>query len=277
MSKQIYPSFSEAVGILLVMSVAGVAGLLGCVPYLIWKNEFTRSIGYMSIYLASFIVPSVRSVNRIKESGDSFSVITLFSRRMDALQIVLLIPLTLCLAICVSYVVELLHIPNFFTADIDRMIAVPVLGFVGIAILPAIFEELLLRGIVLKQFLKRYSPKSAILLSALLFGVMHINPAQILSGFLAGCFLGWVYFKTQNIKYCILIHFVNNSLGWMEYQLTHHFQQHIITKYIESLDTNLAAFCVSVAGLAAGIALLNKKYRENGSDPEQEDVMPEKK
>ena len=52
------------------------------------------------------------------------------------------------------------------------------LGIVAITLLGPILEELLFRGGATKALLERYSPRKAIFLSALLFGVFHLNPAQ---------------------------------------------------------------------------------------------------
>jgi uncharacterized protein len=76
-----------------------------------------------------------------------------------------------------------------------------------------IMEEVLMRGIVLDGFLKRYSPAKAIFWSAFLFGVMHLNPAQFMVGLLIGIPLGWLYYRTGSLWPGIFMHFVNNSLS----------------------------------------------------------------
>ena len=60
------------------------------------------------------------------------------------------------------------------------------LGIVAITLLGPILEELLFRGGATKALLERYSPRKAIFLSALLFGVFHLNPAQIVAAFFGG-------------------------------------------------------------------------------------------
>ena len=72
-------------------------------------------------------------------------------------------------------------------------------GILAIAIIGPVLEELLFRG--------------GILISALLFGVFHINPAQILPAFLIGILLAWTYYKTGSLIPCILMHILNNSLA----------------------------------------------------------------
>ena len=86
-------------------------------------------------------------------------------------------------------------------------------GILAIAIIGPVLEELLFRGAITKALLQQYSPTKAILLSALLFGVFHINPAQILPAFLIGILFAWTYYKTASLIPCILMHVLNNSLS----------------------------------------------------------------
>ena len=66
---------------------------------------------------------------------------------------------------------------------------------------------------IIGPLLQQYNPTKAILISALLFGVFHINPAQILPAFLIGILLAWTYYKTGSLIPCILMHVLNNSLS----------------------------------------------------------------
>ena len=86
-------------------------------------------------------------------------------------------------------------------------------GILAIAIIGPILEEILFRGSITKALLQQYTPTKAILISALLFGVFHINPAQILPAFLIGILLAWTYYKTSSLIPCILMHVLNNSLS----------------------------------------------------------------
>lgn len=87
------------------------------------------------------------------------------------------------------------------------------LGILCVGVLGPILEELLFRGAVTKVLLKRYSPVTAILISGLLFGIFHMNPAQVVGAMLIGFVLAWIYYKTRSLIPCILIHIINNSLS----------------------------------------------------------------
>ncbi len=82
-------------------------------------------------------------------------------------------------------------------------------GFIG-----PICEEIIFRGIVLKGFLRSYSPQKAIVYSALIFGVIHFIPIQVISAFFAGLVLGYIYYKTKSLWLPIVIHILNNVLAF---------------------------------------------------------------
>ncbi|MDR0419941.1 MAG: CPBP family intramembrane metalloprotease [Prevotellaceae bacterium] len=114
---------------------------------------------------------------------------------------------------------------NFFTI-LTAVIAAPAL------------EEIICRGIICEGLIKNISPRAAILWSAFIFAVIHLNPWQGLSAFAIGCFLGWIYWKTRSIIPCIFIHFVNNALAMFAYHY-----------YVENLNYDLTASSSEIYGL----------------------------
>ncbi len=105
-----------------------------------------------------------------------------------------------------------LHLPNFAEESFN-MLQQGWIGILSISILAPILEELLFRGAITKKLLSLYSPKVAILLSALVFGVIHWNPAQVVPAFLIGLLLAWMYYRTGSLIPVIVIHIINNSLS----------------------------------------------------------------
>ena len=113
----------------------------------------------------------------------------------------------------VSSLMSLLDwIPNIMEQSFDILQSVWG-GILAIAIVGPVLEELLFRGAITKALLQQYNPTKAILISALLFGAFHINPAQILPAFLIGILLAWTYYKTGSLIPCIFMHILNNSLS----------------------------------------------------------------
>jgi membrane protease YdiL (CAAX protease family) len=78
-----------------------------------------------------------------------------------------------------------------------------------------VMEELIFRGIILDGLLKKYSPWKSILLSSFLFGLVHLNPWQFITGMVIGVFAGWIYYHTRSVAYAIIIHAAANSTGFM--------------------------------------------------------------
>lgn len=106
----------------------------------------------------------------------------------------------------------LTFLPNWMEQTFD-MLQSGWLGILCIAVLGPILEELLFRGAITKVLLKKYSPVKAILISGLIFGIFHINPAQVVGACLSGFLFAWLYYRTGSLISCILIHILNNSLS----------------------------------------------------------------
>ena len=78
-------------------------------------------------------------------------------------------------------------------------------------IMAPLFEEWLLRGMILRGLLEKMKPGWAIVISAALFGAIHMNPWQALNAFIIGVIMGYVYYKTGSLILTMIIHFVNNG------------------------------------------------------------------
>lgn len=85
------------------------------------------------------------------------------------------------------------------------------LGIFAITLLGPVLEELIFRSGATGALLQKYSPWKAIFLSALLFGIFHLNPAQIVGAFFGGLVFAWMYYRTRSLMPCILIHILINS------------------------------------------------------------------
>ncbi|HKL73989.1 MAG TPA: type II CAAX endopeptidase family protein [Clostridia bacterium] len=124
-------------------------------------------------------------------------------------------------------------LPNYFLVklyailDFDMQVAVPalngnidyLLSLITICILPPICEELMFRKALVDGF-SLLGTISAILLSALLFSLSHLNPVQTIYQFILGVILALIYIKTKDILITIIIHVVNNLLAFFLGALT---------------------------------------------------------
>lgn len=101
----------------------------------------------------------------------------------------------------------------------QMMEGLPHAGFailIMLAIVPAICEEVAFRGFILSGFRRDYRRWSAIVLSALLFGFLHVFLSlfqQLFNATLLGLVLGLLAIKTRSLWPCIVFHAVNNGLA----------------------------------------------------------------
>ncbi|MDX2053047.1 MAG: type II CAAX endopeptidase family protein [Polyangiaceae bacterium] len=72
-------------------------------------------------------------------------------------------------------------------------------------------EELLMRGAVLGGLLRRYSTRKSVLISALAFAGLHLNPYQVLQSLVLGLISGWVRVQTGSLWPGILAHVAFNA------------------------------------------------------------------
>lgn len=84
------------------------------------------------------------------------------------------------------------------------------LSLLTMAILPAFLEELSLRGVFLSGY-RRLGTWKAIFCTALLFGLLHMNPQQFPYAFLAGLFFCFLVERTGSIWASIIPHFIINA------------------------------------------------------------------
>lgn len=95
------------------------------------------------------------------------------------------------------------------------------LGILALAVVAPIAEEYVFRRGMIGPFLtsgpQNLKTSLPILLSALTFGIIHGNPAQIPFAAIAGIILGYIYVRAQSIVLTSVIHILNNSLAVLQY------------------------------------------------------------
>lgn len=89
-----------------------------------------------------------------------------------------------------------------------------VISLVSIAIIGPIAEEFIFRGVLLHRMMKKTSMWGGILISSILFGLLH---ADVVGAFIFGVITSLLYLKTRNLLIPILMHIINNSIAviWM--------------------------------------------------------------
>ena len=119
---------------------------------------------------------------------------------------------TLCISVLIDPLTSLIPMPDSIKRIFEKFLSGSSLldSLIATTILAPLCEEFLCRGIMLRGMLEYVSPIKAILWSAFLFALIHLNPWQAIPAFALGAFFGWVYWKSRSIWLVIFLHFVNN-------------------------------------------------------------------
>ncbi len=80
------------------------------------------------------------------------------------------------------------------------------------AVLVPVMEELVFRGVVFSG-LRKFGTGFAVIGSALVFGVVHMDVTNVLFALVAGLVFGWLYARTGNLWVTVAIHGLNNGLA----------------------------------------------------------------
>ncbi len=86
-------------------------------------------------------------------------------------------------------------------------------AILALALAPALAEEIFFRGALLSLLSQRLGPGWGLLLSSLLFGLLHLDPAQGGAAAVLGLYLGALTLRTGSIHAAILCHGLNNLMA----------------------------------------------------------------
>lgn len=142
------------------------------------------------------------------------------------------------------------HIPTDFPYDNNT--ASIIMYIIHISIIPPLVEEFAYRGIVLGS-LRQYGDGFAILVSSVLFGLMHVNFLQTPCTFIAGLILGFLTVRLNSILPAIIIHFLNNFSATIFDIIKKNFGS-----YYQTLVQNLFFLTLILIGILCLIYILNK-------------------
>jgi len=115
------------------------------------------------------------------------------------------------------------------------------LNMVIIALLPAIGEELLFRGVLQKEiFLKTNNGHLAIWTTAIIFGIFHFQISGLLPKIMIGALLGYAYWWSQSLILSMILHGINNGV----LTIAHFYTQNQVTDDINIENPELPILSV---------------------------------
>lgn len=118
--------------------------------------------------------------------------------------------------VLVGYLQALLSSVNITVAQSSQQsvngVFETVLLYVSSALLPALLEEILVRGYILGG-MNRYNRSFAVITSSVFFALMHLSPLQNLFALIAGLAMGYFVSENNSLTVSIIAHFLNNAFA----------------------------------------------------------------
>ena len=123
------------------------------------------------------------------------------------------------------------------------------LTLLAVGVLPAVTEELLLRGVLLPP-LRRFGDGFAAACTAALFALLHQNMEQAPMAFVSGLALGWVYLRGGKLALPVLVHLWNNAAS-------------VLLMLLPGRAANVYALGLGLAGAVCLIILFLRRSKDN--------------
>ncbi|MBR3456074.1 MAG: CPBP family intramembrane metalloprotease [Bacteroidaceae bacterium] len=149
---------------------------------------------------------------------------------------------------------EQLDLPNLMEQQFTDM-SKNIIGILAIAIIGPLAEEVVFRGAVCRSLLRKGVPTGlTVLISAMLFGLIHFNPAQIPFAFVMGIVLGYIYCRTGSLVPTIITHILNNSIS--VFVMAKYGEEANNMTFADMLGSQTAAWILMAVCIAVSIGLL---------------------
>ncbi len=126
------------------------------------------------------------------------------------------------------------------------------LGIISVAVLPAIIEEAVFRGLILGRLLP-FGKGFAMCASAVFFASVHGSAEQMIYSFVYGLLFAFIAVKTGSLKTGIIIHFLNNL-----YACCSEYAETLLTPEVFDLVNGVIYTAFIAAGLLSAVYLIGK-------------------
>lgn len=180
-----------------------------------FAKEYGIIISYPLMFIPAMLYASAKS--RFDENfTPGFKMDSNNFGRFSGIQIAAIVTVaTLATAFMTDAISSLMPpMPEWLEATMKELLHAPFwITLISVSVFAPLFEEWLCRGIVLRSLLTKYSPATAIIVSAVFFAIIHFNPWQAIPAFILGLLFGYVYYKTGSLKLTMLMHCANNTMA----------------------------------------------------------------
>lgn len=142
--------------------------------------------------------------------------------------------------------ISMLFVENAITDTVDEVMQFPwAVGVILIALIPAVVEEFVCRGVIFHR-LRHNGIWKAIFVSALLFGIMHMNFNQLSYAFALGIVLALCVEATDSIFASIIVHFTFNATSLTLNYVLNAVAPNLVEQGTESLQVGTPEYIMSM-------------------------------
>ncbi len=259
---------------LAILGYVAIANLASLLVYLLYStimpkieilySDFIMMDAYQIVASVLFIlVPFAVSyfVLKKKKIAGTMPMGTTYNTKAAVSLAMLILPVmlfsTVIINLASSVIQEMLGVT--FVSGMEDFKVLGIKGFImstfSTAVLPAVIEEIVIRGIVM-QPLRRFGDKFAIVSSALIFSLMHGNMVQVPYTMVVGILFGYLVIKTGSLWPAIVLHFVNNFYSVVLYAVYDNFGD-----TYGALATVLFFVVFIIVGIIGGVSYSKMNYR----------------
>lgn len=244
-----------------------------CIVYILLQNLFVVFLSFMGLvgkYQRDVVFQNCANIIcqvfsmlipfffvYYKSSEDEKNRIMIFDRPKDIKLSTLAVCAGLAICLCSNFIgniiLSLFSVSGveFSSGSENAPVGTGILGYIsmilGYAFIPALIEEFTFRGVIL-QPLRKYGDRFAIVMSAILFALMHGNMVQAPVALIAGIALGYFCIATGSIWTSIAIHFSNNLVSTL---LTIYYE---VNPVDEASNSDFPIYIIVSAIIAIGVA-----------------------
>ncbi|MBI5008062.1 MAG: CPBP family intramembrane metalloprotease [Bacteroidia bacterium] len=161
----------------------------------------------------------------------------------------------------------------------DKRAGLIIVNFIIIAILPAVGEELIFRGILQRIFIRMFSSGYAgVVFTASLFSILHFQFLGFVPRFILGLVCGLLFLWSGKLWLSVIVHFINNAVGLVLMYLKESVNSADQTDY--NFWTQLVILIILLIPVTVILndfrkrSVIEEKQELQISDPQAEDRLP---
>ncbi len=175
-------------------------------------------------------------------------------------QVLMIVGITICLSVGLNNVISmspLVQMSEEYQNASDAFYGSTFgLEILGSALITPFLEELLHRGVVFGRLRRRMDMWPAVLVSALVFAMLHFNIVQFIYAFLLGIVFALLVEKSGRLYPAVIAHIVANGLAVIRTE----------TGFLAgTVDGSVVAWTISIGCVGVGIGLFVYYYKKSNS------------